>query len=73
MEDIYVECHSGYKYADKPEAFVWKEKRYRIKDILKRWREEQGEFFTVEIEEGGKYTISYNEKEDRWSLLKKES
>ncbi|MCD6473021.1 hypothetical protein J7K55_07950 [Candidatus Aerophobetes bacterium] len=73
MENIYVECYSGYKYADRPEAFVWKGKRYRIKNILKRWREEQGEFFIVEVEEGEKYTISYNEKEDRWSLLNKEN
>jgi len=73
MENIYVECYSGYKYADRPEAFVWKGKRYRIKNILKRWREEQDEFFIVEVEEGGKHTISYNEKEDRWSLLNKEN
>jgi len=70
-EAVSVECYSDYKYAQRPNVFTFKGKTHRVRKILKQWREESGDFFVIEDEEGKRYTLFYEEKEDIWKIKEK--
>jgi len=70
-ETVSVKCYSDYKYAQRPSVFTFKDKTYKVSKILSEWREENENFFVVEDEEGKRYILSYEEKEDIWRLKEK--
>ena len=65
---VNVECHSGYTYAERPTAFVWRGRRYQIAQILKQWRTPDGPAFQVMTPDDSRFTLSYDESKDIWSL-----
>ena len=68
MKEIKVKCYSGYKYPEKPEVIVDKDKEYKITKILRQWNTPYKNFFEVEICKGIKKTISYSFNQDKWFM-----
>jgi hypothetical protein len=65
---VPVECYSGFTYAQRPVAFVWRERRYRIEQILSQGRSPKGRIFRVRTTEGETFQLTYDEARDTWSL-----
>ncbi len=65
---IYVECYSGYTYAQEPRSFVVDEKRKTITDVRRRWREPRGPCFEVLADDGNVYLLKYDETADVWHV-----
>ncbi len=65
---VTVECYSGYTFAERPIAFVWNDRRYRVEQILKRWRSPQGPGFRVLTADNAQFELTYNTARDEWSL-----
>ena len=68
-EGIYVTCYSGRHYEERPVSFVWRGKKHEIKLIEKEWMEPGERSFTVKTREDRTFIISYDRKEDAWSLV----
>jgi hypothetical protein len=65
---VSVECYSGYTFAERPTAFVWRDRRYQVAQILKQWRTPSGPAFQVMTSDDSTFTLSYDESRDTWSL-----
>jgi len=65
---VTVECYSGYTFAERPIAFVWNERRYRVERILKRWRSPHGPGFRVLTADNAQFELIYSTARDEWSL-----
>lgn len=65
---VAVECYSGYAYAERPVAFVWRGQRYQVEQILKRWRSPEGPGFLVLTSGDIRFELIYSEADDEWAL-----
>ncbi len=75
FEQITVECYSGYKVNERPVTFIYRDRRWRITEIIDRWYEggtEPGrpalDYFKVRTEEGEIFLLRYNSLFDAWSV-----
>ena len=66
---IKVECHSGYQIKEKPIAFQFCNRRYRVKEVMDRWYGEGSVYFKVEAEDNNIYLLKYEEGQDSWDLV----
>jgi hypothetical protein len=67
MPDI-VECHSGYEYAERPTALIWKGQRLEVEEIEARWRIPGGKKFRVRTTDGQVFELLYAELYDEWRI-----
>ncbi|HVN96653.1 MAG TPA: hypothetical protein VMT62_09505 [Syntrophorhabdaceae bacterium] len=70
-----VECYSGYRADERPQALVFEEKRYQISEIIDRWYEgglgasrPRVDYFKVRTTEGGLFLIRHLSLSDSWSI-----
>ncbi len=75
FERIEVECYSGYKADERPVAFVRREGRYEITEIMDRWYEgglepgrPEADYFKVRSSENEVFLLCYIPLSDEWSL-----
>lgn len=64
----WVECYSGYTYAQEPREVVWQGRRYPVVRVEQRWRTPEGPAFQVATEPGDLFEICYHELEGRWTI-----
>jgi hypothetical protein len=76
LELIEVECYAGYKAEETPRAFIYRDKRYEILEIIDRWYEggvktgsQKLDYYKVKADDGRQYMIRYNSLFDKWALL----
>jgi len=67
MKDM-VECHSGYKYAERPVAFYWEGEHFEVKSIEASWRTPAERFFRVRSLDDRLFELVYRELEDDWKI-----
>lgn len=67
MPDL-VECHSGYKYADRPTAIYWQDQRLDVIDVLGRWRSPGMICFRVVTSDKRSFDLRYDEHTDVWHI-----
>ncbi|MGA2113029.1 MAG: hypothetical protein ABSG98_12935 [Anaerolineales bacterium] len=63
-----VECHSGYEYAERPEAFHWEGQWLQIEAIEGEWRVPDGKRFRVRTQGGRIFELLYAERHDEWRV-----
>ena len=63
-----VECHSGYRYAERPAALWWEEQRLEITEVETQWRSPGGPSFRVRVQDGRRFELFYGEHEDEWRI-----
>ena len=74
FKKIKVETYSGYKYDERPESFVWENKKFKVKRILENYYEKDGvesklfNVFIIETLEGYIFNLYYQTNEDKWFL-----
>ena len=69
MNNLEVNCYSGHTYAERPKSFEWEGKEYEVAEIEKAWQEPGERYFQVRTKDNKRFRLSYNEAEDRWSLV----
>lgn len=65
---IDIVAYSGYKANERPLYFVLGEKRVGVKAIMKRWIDEDHDYFQVLAEDGKTYVIKRDRDRDLWFL-----
>ncbi len=63
-----MECYSGYTYAQRPRAFVWQGRRCSVSRTERQWRTPDGPAFRVHTADGRRFTLTYDEAADEWSI-----
>jgi hypothetical protein len=68
LDNLKVNCYSGYTYAERPESFWWKGVECQIQEIEKEWLEPGEKHFQVRTKDNKLFQLCYNETEKQWSL-----
>ena len=66
---VRVECYSGYRADERPEAFWLGRRRIGVREILDRWLGEDRAYFKVAAEDGARYVVRRDDRCDRWELV----
>ena len=66
---IKVEFCSGYRIKERPVAFQFFDRRYKIKKVMDRWYGDGEVFFKVEADDNNIYLLKYEEGQGRWELV----
>ena len=69
LSGTLVECHSSYKYAERPTALYWESQRLEIAAVEANWHTPGGEHFRVRTTDGQTFELHYAERDDRWSVV----
>jgi len=69
LNNLKVNCYSGYVYAEEPRSFIWQDKELRIKSVENAWQEPGRRLFRVVTEDGKLFKLCYNEADDQWSAV----
>jgi hypothetical protein len=67
-EGIYVQCHSGHTYAERPDSFVYQGKACKVERVESEWREPGERHFRVLTGDSKSFELCYNEQRDEWSV-----
>ena len=65
---VTVECYAGYRYPERPLAFLWGEERVTVGEVERSWRTPSGLTFCVCTVDGRRFTLIYDEIGDRWDI-----
>jgi hypothetical protein len=66
---LRVECYSGYRSDERPEAFWLRQRRIAVREILRRWLSADHAHFEVTGEDGVRYILRRDDHHDRWELV----
>ncbi len=74
-ETIQVECYSGYRVNERPQAFTFRGRRHQVREIVDRWYEgsidasrPEISYFKVRTTDGQVYLLRYLSLFDSWSV-----
>ena len=71
IENISVECYSGYRVDEKPVSFTTASgSRLLVDRIMDQWRSPDNEYFKVLADDGQVYLLVHDMVKDRWLLEK---
>ena len=68
MNNIKVNCYSGYTYAESPRSFEWEGVEYEVEEIEGAWVEPGQRHFQARTKDNKLFKLCYNETEKQWSL-----
>lgn len=68
MNDIRVECYSGYRADQRPTRFVLRGRAFEILEVEDQWYSPGAIYFRVRTAEGDFYVLRHDEIQDTWTL-----
>ena len=68
MPGAFVECYAGYRYPERPRAFIWEGERVEVEAVERQWYAPAGPAFCVRAADGRRFTLAYDEGADAWSV-----
>jgi hypothetical protein len=68
MPGTVVESYAGYRYPERPRAFLWKDERIEVEAVERQWRTPAGPVFCVRCADARRFTLAYDEAGDRWDV-----
>jgi hypothetical protein len=66
--DAIVECYAGYRYPERPRAFLWEGEWLAVEDVEREWRTPNGLSFRICASDGRRFTLLYDEAADGWDI-----
>ena len=66
---LRVECYSGYRAGERPEAFWLNRRRIAVREVLDRWLGEDHAYFKVTGGDGVRYILRRDDRRDQWELI----
>lgn len=65
-ESSLVECYSGTRHAERPLAVHVRGQRLVVKRVLRQWQAPMGPGFDVQVMDGRRFRVQFDEAADRW-------
>ncbi len=69
IKNIKVSAYSGYKANERPLFFVLDGRKYIVNEVLEQWYEEEDDYFRIMADDGCKYSLKWNRKQDLWFII----
>lgn len=66
--DIGVRCHAGYRGEEEPRIIFFGQRAVAVEEVLDRWLAPDHRYFKVRGDDGARYIIRHDEREQRWEL-----
>ena len=64
-----VECYTGSKLQENPVAFILRDSRYKVEEIIDRWYGEGSSYFKVKADDENIYLLKYYKRTDHWEWV----
>ncbi len=64
-----VECYTSSKLQENPVAFILRDSRYKVEEIIDRWYGEGSSYFKVKADDGNIYLLKYDKRSNRWEWV----
>lgn len=68
MNDIRVECHSGYRADEKPLRFAIRDRSFDVREVDGQWYSPGATYFRVLADDGNYYVLRHDDVQDLWTL-----
>jgi len=68
MEDIRVECYSGYRGEETPRRFWLGSRCIEVLKVIDRWLAPDHRYFKVQADDGGTYILRHDPHSDQWDM-----
>jgi hypothetical protein len=66
---LKVECYTGSQFQKNPVAFILKDSRYKVEEIIDRWYGEGSSYFKVKADDDNIYLLKYDKRSGRWEWV----
>lgn len=68
MENIRVQCYSGYRGEETPRRFWLGERCVTIRSVTDRWLAPEHRYFKVQGDDGATYILRHDPLGETWAL-----
>ena len=68
MNDIRVECYSGYRADERPLRFIIRHRVFEVREVDDQWYSPDATYFRVLADDGNYYVLRHDEAQDLWTL-----
>ena len=68
MNEMRVECYSGYRADESPLRFALRGRQFEVRELDGRWYSPDATYFRVRADDGNFYVLRPDEGQDIWSL-----
>jgi hypothetical protein len=68
MNEIRVECYSGYRPDERPQRFAIRSRCFDVREIDGQWYSPEATYFRVLADDGNFYVLRHDEVRDQWTL-----
>jgi hypothetical protein len=65
---VYVDPHPGYRADERPRRFWLDDDAFDIVEVEDHWYDLRAEYFRLRTQEGKRYMLRYDPREDEWAL-----
>jgi hypothetical protein len=69
MENLEVECYSGYRGEETPRRFFIGTLPVGVAQVLDRWLSPDHRYFKLLGDDGARYILRHDPAADRWELI----
>jgi hypothetical protein len=69
MENLNVECYSGYRGEETPRRFWLGTRRITVASVLDRWLAPDHRYFKLLGDDEAQYILRHDPVADRWELI----
>jgi hypothetical protein len=66
---LKVECYTGSQSQQSPVAFILRDSRYKVEEIIDRWYEEGASYFKVKADDGNIYLLKFDKRSSHWEWV----
>jgi hypothetical protein len=68
MNEIRVQCYSGYRADQRPERFTLHGRQFEIDEVEDQWYSPGAIYFRVRARDGNYYVLRHDEGQDFWTV-----
>ena len=68
MNEIRVECYSGYRAEQRPQRFILRGRTFEVQEVEDQWYSPDAQYFRVRADDGNFYVLRHFEPQDLWTL-----
>jgi len=65
---IRVECHAGYRAAERPLRFAIRGRVFEVAEVDDQWYSPEARYFRVRADDGNFYVLRHDEFAGDWTL-----
>lgn len=66
---LRVDCYAGYRGEETPRRFWLGERKIEVTEVVARWQEPGGRYFSVRGDDGVTYVLCHDETSAGWKVI----